>query len=294
MREVGIQQQVGQLRGTVKGFFDPLQKARPNNTATAPNHRNFAKAKLPVILNFGCSHQGKALGIGADFGTIQRVLNSGDKRLAIARKKALARPFEHRCGIDPFFFKGANATGKHRLRNRCPRNTHIEGIGGCPFARTFLTSPIHNNIDKRLTRFRVNLLQDIGCHFNQKAIELTLVPVGKNRAHLARGEVEHLRQQMIGFADHLHIAVLNAVMYHFDVVTRTVGANVGCTGYATADRLTRCGTLKLTPRFGVNLRGNRLPNGFQLCPRFGIAPRHQRRAKASPFFTPRHTRAKEF
>ena len=44
------------------------------------------------------------------------------------------------------------------------------------------------------------------------------------------GQTAHILQQIVGFGDQLHVAILNAVVHHLDVMPRATGANVGYTG----------------------------------------------------------------
>ncbi|MNI69189.1 hypothetical protein D3C73_1249240 [compost metagenome] len=43
---------------------------------------------------------------------------------------------------------------------------------------------------------------------------------------LACAQVQYILKQMIRFTDELHIAVFDAIVYHFDIVASTVNPNI--------------------------------------------------------------------
>jgi hypothetical protein len=61
--------------------------------------------------------------------------------------------------------------------------------------------------------------------FDEVAVELALVPLGEDGVQLVGGEAEAALEQVVGFADELHVAVLDAVVDHLDVVACAVFAD---------------------------------------------------------------------
>ena len=88
-------------------------------------------------------------------------------------------------------------------------------------------------------------------------------------------------QQVVGLADQLHVAVLDAVVHHLDVVPGTRIAHPVAARRAVAARGRGLAVL-------VHLRRNRLEDVLHVRPCFRIAARHDGRSEARAFFTARH------
>ncbi|MPM72289.1 hypothetical protein SDC9_119262 [bioreactor metagenome] len=85
--------------------------------------------------------------------------------------------------------------------------------------------------------------------------------------HLRRAQAEHVLHQTVGFADHLHVAVFDAVVHHFYIMARAVGADPFAAGAAVLD-------------LGADGLKNRLHRG----PRRGRSAGHHRGTEQRAFF----------
>ena len=94
--------------------------------------------------------------------------------------------------------------------------------------------------------------QDVAGDFHEKAVQLSLVPVGEDLVHLVGAEAQAVLKNIVSLADQLHVAVLDAIVDHLDVVTRT----------AIADPVT-------TRNASVHLGGDALKNVLHGRPRLG-------------------------
>ena len=103
--------------------------------------------------------------------------------------------------------------------------------------------------------------------FDQVAVELALVPLGEDVVQFVGGEAEAVLQQVVGFADELHVAVLDAVVDHLDVVAGAVFADPVAAGRSVFD-----------------LGGDGLEDGLHVRPGGGIAAGHDGGAAARAFF----------
>ena len=102
---------------------------------------------------------------------------------------------------------------------------------------------------------------------DQVAVELALVPLGEDLVHLVGGHAQAVLHQVVGFADELHVAVLDAVVDHLHVVARAVFADPVAAGRAVVD-------------FG----GDGLEDGLDMRPGRGRSAGHDGRAVARAFF----------
>lgn len=91
-------------------------------------------------------------------------------------------------------------------------------------------------------------LKDVAGDLDQVRVELALVPLGKDVAKLVGSESEGLLEDVVGLADHLHVAVFDSVVDHLDVVTSASLADPVATGLA------------------IDLGSNRLEDGLYMGP----------------------------
>ena len=77
----------------------------------------------------------------------------------------------------------------------------------------------------------------------------------------------------VGFADQLHVAVLDSVVHHFDVMTGAIRSHVTAAGFA------------------IDLRGDLAEDRRDDFPRFARAAGHERRAFERAFFAAGNTAA---
>ena len=89
----------------------------------------------------------------------------------------------------------------------------------------------------------------------------------KTSWQLVGREAEAVLEQLVGLADELHVAVLDAVVDHLDVVARAVFADPVAAGRAVFD-----------------LGGDGLEDRLDVRPRCGIAAGHDGGAEARAFF----------
>src|SRR4051812_46082590 len=71
--EVGIKEQIGEVRIAGIGLGDLLQKGRANDTTAAPDLRDLAEVESPVVFLLRGAHELKALGVRADLRAIERI-----------------------------------------------------------------------------------------------------------------------------------------------------------------------------------------------------------------------------
>ena len=96
-----------------------------------------------------------------------------------------------------------------------------------PFPRALLTGGIQNEIHQRLTRLVVAFAETLGGHLHQKSVDLRLRPLGEDLVDLGARAGRALAQDVVDLANHLHDAVLDAVVDHFHVMARRTRPDVG-------------------------------------------------------------------
>jgi hypothetical protein len=140
---------------------------------------------------------------------------------------------------------------------------------------------------------RILLLEDVGGDLDEEAVERAGVPLGEDRAHLGGLEAEQAGHEGVGLADHLHVAILDAVVDHLHVMARAVLADVGRAGHAAGHGLAGRGAGDGLAGLGVNLGGDGLPDGLQFLPCGELAAGHEGRAEARALLAAGHAGADE-
>ena len=185
---------------------------------------------------------------------------------------ALAWPFQHFRCCDSLTLQGRQAAGKYTLSDQGHRLPQVERGDRSPLAGALLSGGVENLVHHRLAVF-ILLGEDGGGDVDQEAIQLALVPLRKNFGKFIGGEPQPILQQLVGLADQLHVAVLDAVVHHLYVVPGAVFADPVAAGSSILD-------------FGRD----GLENLLHMRPRFFISSRHDRRAEARTFFSARNAR----
>ena len=132
---------------------------------------------------------------------------------------------------------------------------------------------VEDLVDHILALF-VFVRQDVARDLDQVAVELALIPLGENIVHLLVAHTEPFLEELIGLADELHVAVLDAVVDHLHVMAGAVFAHPVAAGLAIG-----------------SAGADGLENVLHQGPRFGAAAGHHRRAETRAFFAARNAGA---
>src|SRR6185295_9557787 len=87
-----------------------------------------------------------------------------------------------------------------------------------PFAGSLGSGRIQNHVDQVLPRLRILGAENIASDLDEVAVELAAVPLIEDSVELVIREAQGATEHEIGFADQLHVAVLDAVVDHLHVM----------------------------------------------------------------------------
>jgi hypothetical protein len=93
-----------------------------------------------------------------------------------------------------------------------------------------LLGRIENQIDERLASLRIDIAKNVSGDLDEIGGQCAGVPVGEDRGDLFGRHAERSAHDIVGFGDELHLAVLDAVVDHLDVMTAAAGADVADAG----------------------------------------------------------------
>ena len=130
-----------------------------------------------------------------------------------------------------------------------------------------MASGIEDFFDERFAVF-ILVAEDVAGDFDQVGVEVTFVPFLEHGVHFIGAHAEAVFHEIVGFADQLHVAVLNTVVHHFDIMPGAIGAHPITAGSSI-----------------LNFGGDSLENIFHIRPGcFGTAG-HDGGASAGAFFS---------
>ena len=139
-----------------------------------------------------------------------------------------------------------------------------------PATGPLLASGVENPVDQFAVTFFVFDGEDVASNFDQVTVELAFVPFFEDFKQFLIAQSQAVLQDVVGFADQLHVAVLDAVVHHFDVVP----------GSGFADPFAARDVIVL-----ADLRTDGLQDVFDKRPRFRMTTRHDARAFEGSLFT---------
>ena len=134
---------------------------------------------------------------------------------------------------------------------------------------------IHDHVHERLAGLGILVVQNLSGDLDQVGVKVALVPLLEHVADLLGVHAESTAKNVVRFADHLHIRILDAVMHHLDEVAGAIGTDVG------------------HARLAVHLGGDGFQNRPQGLPGFHGAAGHQGRAVERALLAAGHAAAHE-
>ncbi len=265
--------EVAQFRIAAIGIGDVIEEARADDATTAPDGGDFSEVEIPLFLRTHRFDEVEALGVGNDFRGEKGIVHflhqlsfvASDVGHGALQLGAGGHAFFLHGGKDARFHSGVDGGDDHGV---------FHGVHDRPLARAFLAGGVEDDIDEGLARLGVVLFENFRRDLDEVAFEVAVVPVGKDLAKLGGGEASGF-EDVVGLADELHIAVLDAVVDHFHVVARTAGTDVGDAGLA------------------IDFGGNGFEDGLHHIPSGERSAGHDGGAFAGTFFTARDARADE-
>ncbi len=263
--ELAVEHQAGQSRVPVEGGLDVVEEHAADDAACPPVEGDGAEVQIPPVFLRGGSHQHEALGIGDDSGADEGLADILNK-IVLAVGVGLLRPVQYDRGVDPVVLDRREGSGEHGFREEGGGNPEIEGRNPRPFSRALLTGCVQDLVEEGRTVIVADP-HDVARDLEQVGRSLRLVVGGVYGPHLIVAQVEEVVHELVGFGDHFHVRVFDAVVHHFDEVSGAVLADPRTAGHS-----------------GGRPRRNRHKDVLDQGPRGLAAAGHERGAVAGSLF----------
>ena len=172
-------------------------------------------------------------------------------------------------------------------------HAHVERVDAGPFAGALLAGSVENHVDQGLLLcHRILLLQDVGGDLDQVGVQRALVPFGEHRADLRGLQAEQAAHEIVGLADHLHVAVLDPVVDHLHIVAGAVGADVGGARHSADDGPAGLAARERTAGRRIDLGRDGIPDRLQFLVGGRIAARASAKGRSGRPFRRRTRRSR--
>src|SRR5665647_2383979 len=211
-----VQQQVGDPRFLIVGLLDLAQEAAADDAAPPPHQGDAAEVQLPAVLLGRLPQQHVALGVGDDLGAIEgpaHLLYEG-RPVVLGR---VSGPGQHPGRRHPLLLEGGEGAGEDRLADEGDGHPSIQGGDHRPLAGALLARGVQDLVHQG-GAVLVLLGEDLAGDLDEVAVQLPLVPLGELLGQLVGGEAQGVLEQLVGLADQLHVAILDAVVDHLHEV----------------------------------------------------------------------------
>mmetsp|Transcript_17377 Transcript_17377/g.34074 ORF Transcript_17377/g.34074 Transcript_17377/m.34074 type:complete len:398 (+) Transcript_17377:108-1301(+) len=212
-----VDEQARQLRVGGEGLLDLAEEGGSDDAPPPPHECDVAVVELPAHLIRRRPHQHKALSVADHLGTEHGATQVLQKRSFVAGELGVSRTLDDSARVDPLRLESREAPSKHALPNERHGHAHVERCDGRPLAGALLACLIEDEIEK-VAPILLLVCADVSRDLDEEAVEVTLVPLGEDASNLGVVELQHVAHHLVALADDLHVAVLDTVVHHLDVV----------------------------------------------------------------------------
>lgn len=261
-----VEQQVLEVGVLAVGVGDVLQEDGADNAATTPHESNGRLVELPLVLLGGVLDEHEALGVGDDLGGIQSLLEVINESGLVARELG-SGALQDSGSTATLILESRQATGEDSLTDQGDGHAEVQSVDGSPLAGTLLASLVEDLLDEG-SAVVVVIVEDIAGDLDKERVEDTGVPLGENVTNLLARETKTALEDVVGLivvhqlaydtlardpasqskagaqllhkttkaylTNQLHVAVLDTVVNHLDVVASTLVTDPVTAGLAVA------------------------------------------------------------
>ncbi len=177
----------------------------------------------------GVGEHHEPLGVGDQLGGVDRIFDVLDGQLRIHVDRGAG---EHVVGSAAGVHEGGHHPRSDGFGDEHHRLAQLHGGDDRPLAGALLAGGVEDDVDHGRAVV-VGGGQDLGGDLDQVGLEAALVPAGEDLGHLG-GSHPHGGQGDGGLGEHLHVAVLDPVVDHLDVVPGPARADPVAAGLVAA------------------------------------------------------------
>lgn len=271
--EEGVEHQVHQAGVGAVGVRDAVEEARTDDATATPDGGDAAEVEAPALLLAHGLDEVQTLCVGDDLGGVEGVVHLLHQ-LSLVGRDVGGRAGQLLAGCHTLLLLAGEDAGLHSGVDGADHHRVFRGVEERPLAGAFLAGLVHDELDHGLAGLGVHLLEGLAGDLDEVALEVAFVPLVEDRSDLSGGEASVL-EDVVGFADELHVAVLDAVVDHLHIVAGAAGADVDDAGLT------------------VHLGGDAFKDGLHHLPGAGRAAGHDGGAFAGAFFAAGNASADE-
>eukprot|EP01136_Pigoraptor_vietnamica_P020427 Opistho-1_new@69315 len=268
--KVLVEEERGQVGVAVVRGLDAVEEHGTDDAAALPDAADLSEVESPVVSDRRLADDVHALRIAADLRGVEGLVHHVDELLLVHRGR-VRLPREQLRALDAVVAEPAEVASIERRADRGDRNAQLGRLLDGPLAGALHARLVENAVDNlALAGERVLHGEDLGRNLNEERRQVAAVPLGKHLRELLVREAANRAQNVVSLRNQLHVAVLNPVVDHLDVVAGATGPNIRDAGPV------------------VDLRGDLLEDQLEGSVGLAGAARHEGRAMARARFAAGH------
>ncbi|TYZ62427.1 hypothetical protein PybrP1_008669 [[Pythium] brassicae (nom. inval.)] len=219
--KVRVDEKADEVRVLRVRGLDAVEERCADDTAALPDARALAQVDVPAHLHAGLADQVEPLRVRADLRRVQRLAHVVHELLLVDRRD-LGRAVQHLGREHALLLARRQVPRVERRRDRRRRDRALGGLLHGPAARALHARLVEDLVEQvPAVSLEVVLLgEDRRRDLDQERLEVALVPLVKHVRELAVREPARDLEDVVRLRDELHVAVLDAVVHHLDVVAR--------------------------------------------------------------------------
>src|ERR1019366_1984094 len=208
-----------------------VQDLRPDDAPAAPDLGDFVEMQVVTVLLGRFTQERKALRVPGEGGQLERVPQEIDAFLAVAGEFEF-RPMQNVRREDAFLLHRRKDAGFEGGVDGRDGHAQVQRVLRGPFAGTLLTRTVEDQIDHGFAGLGIGLAKNGRGDLQQVGVHVAGVPPGEDLPHFGGAHAEARLHQVVRLADELHDGVLDAVVYHLDVMPGSAFADISAAGLA--------------------------------------------------------------
>ena len=169
-----------------------VEETGANDTAGPPDGGDLTQIQPVSVLLARLPQQRHPLGVGADLAGVESVPRGVDQFLAVTSIGGRIRAGQQGGSGHSFLFQRRDDAAGNRAIDGRDRRADVHRILARPLACALLLGLIQHHIHQRIAAFFVDPAKNFGGDFNQKAIQLALIPGREDLRQFRRRQAQYL------------------------------------------------------------------------------------------------------
>mmetsp|Transcript_28284 Transcript_28284/g.76634 ORF Transcript_28284/g.76634 Transcript_28284/m.76634 type:complete len:347 (+) Transcript_28284:226-1266(+) len=225
--KTGVDHEVGKVLIASNGFSNSLEELGADDASTTPHACAQSQIDVPSVFVGGGLDRGQSLRVGRNLRAVKGGLKIFEDLVLIDRNLAGTGAFQDLRGGNTLVLAAGKVSSVQGGSNGGCCNGLFGGFLDGPATSSLHAGLVEDVVyDFAFLTLVVLLSEDNGSDFDQVRIQFGLVPFGEQFVHFLVVHPDNTLENIVTFANQLHITVFDSVVNHLDVVPGSNGSTV--------------------------------------------------------------------